>query len=614
MIKAINVSKFFGADCLLDDISFDINPGERIGLVGRNGHGKTTLLRMLTGQEPYDQGAISISKGYRVGYVTQHLNFTCDRVIDEGCLGLPDYQRHDTWRVEKILAGLGFSKDDMTRAPGEFSGGYQVRLNLGKVILSEPNLLLLDEPTNYLDVVSIRWLATYLRQWPGELLLITHDRSFMDQVITHTLGIHRKKIRKIAGQTEKYYSQIQSEEEVFEKTRINEEKKRKETEIYIQRFRAKARLAGMVQSRIKSLEKQTPTDRLETARALHFSFSHAPFSARLPLQAQGICFGYQPERLLVNDLSLAVSAHDRIGVIGKNGSGKTTLLRMLAGELSPGKGRRTLHTATRIAYYAQTNTIHLNDSLTVEEEIMNSGCGRQRARDICGTMMFEKDNALKKISVLSGGEKSRVLLGKILAMPANLLLLDEPTNHLDMDSCDAFLAAVSRFEGAVILVTHNEMFLHALANRLLVFQSDGVSLFDGGYADFLERIGWEDEAETDKNKPSQSAGTGPVNKKAMRKRRADILTQKSRDISPFKKKATALEKKIMTGEAETEQLNKKMVEASEAGEGKRISRLSQEYNSVQTEIEAFYEELDACSRKIDDLEKEYDRLMAELEE
>ena len=610
MIKVVNLSKWFGSECLLDDISFDINPGERVGLVGRNGHGKTTLLRMIVGQEPCEQGAISIPKGYRLGYVTQHLKFTAPRVIDEGCLGLPEYQRHDIWRVEKILAGLGFDKDDLARPPSAFSGGYQVRLNLAKVILSDPNLLLLDEPTNYLDVVSIRWLASFLKQWPGELLLITHDRSFMDQVITHTLGIHRKKIRKIPGDTDKYYSQIRSEEDVYEKTRLNEEKKRKETELFIQRFRAKARLAGMVQSRIKALEKQAPAERLTEARTLDFSFSYAPFSAKHPLQVTSLGFGYQPDQPLIAGLNLAVNTGDRIGVIGKNGSGKTTLLRILAGELKPDRGQRSIHQGSRIAYYAQTNTIRLDETLTIEEEIMNSGCTRQRARDICGTMMFEKDNALKKIAVLSGGEKSRVLLGKILATPANLLLLDEPTNHLDMDSCDAFLEAVDRFEGTVVLVTHNEMFLHALANRLLVFQRDGVSLFEGGYADFLERIGWETEEESRK---SRKPPAGPVNKKEMRKRRADITARRSRELTPLKKKVETLEAAIIKREAACEQLNVKMVQASEAGEGKRIAQLSREYNDLQTEIERLYADLDACSRQLEEKEKEFDRLTAELE-
>jgi ATP-binding cassette subfamily F protein 3 len=613
MIKAINITKSFGSECLLEDISFDINPGERIGLVGRNGHGKTTLLRMITGEEPYDQGAISIPKGYRVGYVTQHLNFTRERVLDEGCLGLPEYQRHDTWRVEKVLAGLGFSKNDMTRSPTEFSGGFQVRLNLAKAVLSEPNLLLLDEPTNYLDVVSIRWLSAFLKQWPRELLMITHDRSFMDQVITHTLGIHRKKVRKILGNTEKYYGQIESEEEVHEKTRVNEEKKRKETELFIQRFRAKARLAGMVQSRIKALEKQAPAERLVAARTLGFSFSYAPLTAKHPLQVESISFGYQPDRPLVRDLNLAVNTRDRIGVIGKNGSGKTTLLRILSGDLKPDRGQRSLHPGTRVAYYAQTNTINLNDSLTIEEEIMNMGCVRQRARDICGTMMFEKDNALKKIAVLSGGEKSRVLLGKILAMPTNLLMLDEPTNHLDMDSCDAFLDAVSRFEGAVIIVTHNEMFLHALANRLLVFQSNGVSLFEGGYADFLERIGWEDEVDIARKQQSQTAGGG-VNKKALRKRRADLIARRSRELAPLKKRLAELETAIIKREAACEQLNMDMVQASEAGDGKRIARLSREYNDVQSEIERLDKEMDDCGRKLTEKEKALDREAAELDE
>ncbi|MBA4369753.1 MAG: ABC transporter ATP-binding protein, partial [Desulfobacterium sp.] len=243
MISVENLSKSFGGNLLFERISFKINSRERIGLVGRNGHGKTTLLRILIGDERPDDGQISLPKHYRIGYVRQNINFQKETVLEECMTGLVESEKDHDWKAEKILAGLGFSETDMQKHPDFFSGGYQVRLNLAKVLVSEPDLLLLDEPTNYLDITSIRWIKKFLCNWPHELLLITHDRGFMDKVVTHTIGIHRKKIRKMKGNTEKFYSQLAQEEEIYEKTRLNDEKRQKEMELFISRFRAKARLA-----------------------------------------------------------------------------------------------------------------------------------------------------------------------------------------------------------------------------------------------------------------------------------------------------------------------------------------------------------------------------------
>ncbi|MFW5988696.1 MAG: ABC-F family ATP-binding cassette domain-containing protein, partial [Desulfosudaceae bacterium] len=559
---------------------------------------------------------------YRLGYLTQILNFSRDRLIDEACLSLPEYQKHDRWRAEKILSGLGFTKTDLDHHPRSFSGGYQVRLNLARTLLSEPDALLLDEPTNFLDVISIRWLSAFLNQWQKELILITHDRSFMDSVITHTIGIHRKKIKKIPGTTAKYYERVQTEEIVHEKTRRNEEKKRRETEEFITRFRAKARLAGLVQSRVKALEKQAPREKLEGIQGLDFSFQYEPFPAKTPLQVSDLTFGYQPEATLIENLDLVLGKQDRLGVIGKNGSGKTTLLRLLAKELSPDSGRISLHPAVRSGYYAQTNRRLLNDNETIEEALMNAGCKRQKARDICGTLMFSGDLALKRIGVLSGGEKSRVLLGRLLASPVNLLLLDEPTNHLDMDSCNAFLEAIDNFPGAVILVTHNEMFLHRLTSRLVVFQGDGVRLFEGGYRDFLEKVGWEEEGgkrpeQPPEQQPEQQPETprgksdGVVSKKESRQQRAEILKRRSRIINPLQKRITATETAVEEKEARAEELNAAMVSASTTGDGPRVAELSRQHHQLQYEIDQLYERLDSLCDELEAGEKKFDR---ELEE
>ncbi|HPS58853.1 MAG TPA: ATP-binding cassette domain-containing protein [Spirochaetota bacterium] len=616
MIKVINLSKSFGAQEIFDDVSFNVNPGERIGLVGRNGHGKTTLLKMIIGEEHQDSGDIVIPRGYTVGHVSQHIKFTEKTIVAEGCVGLPEDHRDDRWKAEKILTGLGFSMEDMQRAPSDFSGGFQVRLNLAKILVAEPDMLLLDEPTNYLDVVSIRWLSSFLRQWKGEIILVTHDRSFMDSVTTHTLGIHRQKVRKIEGSTDKLYEQILKEEEIYENTRINDEKKRKEVEQFITRFRAKARLAGMVQSRVKQLEKKQTLDKLERIKTLDFSFNYKPFNAKTLMTADSLTFSYDEKYNIINNFSLNVRSDDRICVIGKNGKGKTTLLRLLSGDMKPDSGSLNMHTNTSTGYFAQTNTIRLNDKLTIEDEIMSAGCEKQTARNIAGAMMFEGDDGLKKVGVLSGGEKNRVLLGKILAAPSNLLFLDEPTNHLDMEACDALMAAIDCFPGAVIMVTHNEMFLHALANRFIVFQDLGITHFDGTYQDFLDKIGWEDEEEARRasRQDDDAKRSMPVNKKDIRKLRTDIITKRSREIKPLEEKIHKTEELISSKEAELERKNSEIAEAAGSGKGREIENLSREVHALQKEIDMLFEEYEKLNNELDERKKFFDEELRKMEE
>lgn len=355
MISVDNLSKSFGASVLFQNVSFKINRRERVGLVGRNGHGKTTLFRILSGQEEPDAGHIAIPKNYRIGYVKQNIDFTSATVFDEGILGLPENSVAHHWKVEKILAGLGFSQNDLKRPPKDLSGGFQVRLNLTKELLSEPDLLLLDEPTNYLDITSIRWIRRFLSQWPREVFIITHDRGFMDSLVTHVLGIHRKKIRKIAGNTEKYYMQIAQEEEIYEKTRMNDDKRRKEIEEFVTRFRAKARLAGLVQSRVKTLGKLTRQEKLEKFKSLDFSFRGKPFNGKILSRINGLGFGYTPSRPLLSDINLTIGPKDRICVIGRNGAGKTTFLKLLGGILQPDSGRIEYHPEVTAGYFEQTN-------------------------------------------------------------------------------------------------------------------------------------------------------------------------------------------------------------------------------------------------------------------
>ncbi|HPN17374.1 MAG TPA: ABC-F family ATP-binding cassette domain-containing protein, partial [Candidatus Aminicenantes bacterium] len=562
MIQVENLTKRYGGQTLFEGISFKINRRERVGLVGRNGHGKTTLFRLIVGQEEPDEGLISIPRSYRIGYVEQHLGFTAPTVFQEAALSLPRDQRDDFWRVEKILAGLGFGAADRAKHPAELSGGFQVRLNLAKVLLADHNMLLLDEPNNYLDITSIRWLEKFLNAWPGELILVTHDRSFMDKVVTHTLAIHRRKVKKIEGTTGKLYDQIALEEETYEKTRINDERRRKEIENFIAKFRASARLQGLVESRKKTLAKMGRKEKLERLPSLDFAFTAKPFHGKYVLNIDGLTFGYDPERPLIRDFGLSIGARDRVFIIGPNGKGKTTFLKLLAGRLEPQAGTVVSPMAVTTGYFEQTNVQSLGPQNTVLEEIQNADASIEpaKARFLAGMMMFEDDNALKKISILSGGEKSRVLLAKLIAAPVNLLLLDEPTNHLDMDSSDALLAALDEFEGAVIMVTHNELFLDALAERLIVFQDDGLSVFEGTYDRFLEKVGWSTEKDRPRIRPGDAASgpaaAPPLGRREIRKLRSEIVAEKSKALRPIEQNMGALEKHIEKTEADIARLTR----------------------------------------------------------
>ena len=614
MISIENLTKSFGEYLLFDNISFKLNSRERIGLVGRNGHGKTTLFRLIAGSEHPDSGSILIPKGYRMGYVRQHIDFSMRTVLEEAMTGLPDAEKDHYWKAEKILAGLGFSADDMQQAPESFSGGFQVRLNLAKALVSEPDLLLLDEPTNYLDITSIRWVERFLINWPHEIMLITHDRSFMDKLVTHTLGIHRRKMRKIAGNTAKYYAQIALDEEVYEKTRINDEKKRKDIELFISRFRAKARLANMVQSRIKTLSKMTRQEKLDKAKTLEFSFQTKPFPGNNVATIKNLDFGYDPEKPLIQNLNFSVQAGERICIIGKNGKGKTTLLKLLAGSLSPQKGDITYHPAVVPGVFEQTNLQTLVNERTVEEEILYSHAqvDRQLARNICGAMMFQGDAALKKIAVLSGGEKSRVMLGKILVTPVNLLFLDEPTNHLDMESCDALMEAIDSFDGTVIMVTHNELFLHALAERLIVFHHMGVSMFDGGYQRFLDKGGWEDE-ETFESRQTALLVPDRISPKKLRQMRSEIISQRSRTLKPMENRLSVIEADIGSHEKRIENCGTAMTEATQQNDRARIIRLSKDIHKSEQAIECLFNEMETLSAHYETQKMQFDQQLTDLD-
>lgn len=592
MIQLISLEKKYGSRLVFDDVSLTIASGEKCGLVGRNGAGKTTFFRLIVGQEEPTGGSIMIPKHYRIGYLDQHIKFTKKTLLEEGATGLPSAEKDCLFKVESILGGLGFSEEDFYKHPSDFSGGYQLRLHLAKVLLSDPDCLLLDEPTNYLDIVSIRWLQRFLKSWKKELVIISHDREFMDSVTTHTLGVHRQKIRKIKGNTEAFFEQILQEEEIHEKTRAKLEQKKSKSEDFIKRFGAKATKAKQAQSKLKALQRMPTLKKLAALDDLDFSFNYASFPGKQMLSCTDVNFSYDgnKDNPLIKKLNLEILTEDCIGIIGKNGRGKSTIIKLLAGELTPLSGLIKSSEKLNIGYFGQTNIDRLHPSHSIEQEISlaNPSLDIGGVRRICGIMMFSGDDAKKTVSILSGGEKSRVLLGKILAKPCNLLLLDEPTHHLDMESIEALINAIEEFPGAVVIVSHSEMLLKQLPlTKLVVCQNYCQDTFIGDYEDFLSRVGWEDEGLS-----KASAKEKNLAKQENRRKNNALDEAKAKLLNPIQKKINELEKEIEQLEKKLDEDNDLLIQAAAAEQGELIKQYSKQISIHKTKIDALFSELE----------------------
>lgn len=608
MIQINNIAKSFAGQLLFEDLSFNLPAGARVGLVGRNGSGKSTLFKMILGEESIDSGEIAIPKNYQIGALKQHIEFHKPTVAEECYQVLTGDAQYETYLVDKILFGLGFEQNDLAKDPNSFSGGYQIRINLAKVLAINPQLLLLDEPTNYLDIVSMRWLKSFLNQFKGEVIIITHDREFMDSVTTHTMGLNRKQLKLVKGDTEKFYNQLLLEDEIYEKTRANHEKKRKEMERFVERFRAKASKATQAQSKLKQLEKMENMSELVNESDLDFHFNYKEIASKNILQVKNLSFGFIKGEGLFKNISFYLEKGECLGIIGKNGKGKSTLLNCIVGELPPREGEIKFHPSINFSHFGQTNIERLHPQNTIASEITEVAPNLPTAkiRQICGTMMFSGELADKKISVLSGGERSRVMLGKIMAKPSNLLFLDEPTNHLDMQSIESLADAINEFNGATVIVTHSEMLLRRLATKLIIFHQGGAEFFLGGYDDFLEKIGWEEEVGSEKKKKPK------LSKKEIQKLRADLIKERSTILKPFKKEIESLEKNITKHEAALKRKNDELVNASESGDGERINTLSKELSILENIVDSDFEKLAEIQEEHDQKEDEFNSKLIEL--
>ncbi len=604
MLKISHLTKSYGTQTLFQDVNFNINVKEKIGLVGRNGHGKSTLFRVLLQKEEPDEGIIEIPQDYKISTLEQHINFTQPTVRQEVCQLLSKTDpKPEVWQAEKYLFGLGFTSQDLEKSPLVFSGGYQIRINLVKCLLQEADLLLLDEPTNYLDIISLRWLQKFLQNWSREFVLITHDSNFMNQVTTHTLGIHRKTMRKMRGSTDNFYEQINLEEDVYEKTRKNNEQKRQKNTKFILNFRAGARSAGLVQSRIKMLNKLENSEQLTNLPKIKLNFPTLPFNADLMFRTEKINFCYKDGKNLIQNFSFLLQNKERIGIIGKNGQGKSTLLSIFANLQNITSGELQIHPALQIGYFGQSNIDSFDAQKTILEELQyyHKSSSEQKIRTVCASVLFTDDQVYKKMGILSGGEKCRVALAKVLLKPCHLLLLDEPSNHLDLESVEALKEALYQFSGTIILVTHNESILEKVATRLIVFDNilDQTSSypisFNGGYNQFLEEQGWNEEINSINSKKIMS-----VEEKQEEREQQRVKQKKIKTLQHSVKKS---EKEIRQTESYISEIKEKIEQTKKKGAILLLNDLSLEWAELENKLEKKYIELEKTLEEIDIINK-----------
>ena len=587
MIRISNLSKFYGDQTLFNNVNLSIHSKEKIGLIGRNGTGKSTFLKLILGEDEYQGGNIDIKSHTIIRTLEQSLDFEEETILEQVCSALMD--ENDEWKAKSILMGLGFYEYDFDRSPSEFSSGFQIRIRLAESLVSECDLLLLDEPTNYLDISSLRWLSRFLKEWNKSFVLITHDKHFMNEVVTHTIAIDRCDIKKIKGGPQKLIEQIKSNDELHEKTRKNQLKKREKNEAFIAKFRSGAASAGMVQSRIKALEKQKVGEKIESLPEIKFKFKYEEIKSDTLLSAENISFGYDDKKNIIEDFSLEINAGDKIGIIGKNGKGKSTLLNLLTNNLTIQSGKIKTHPKLKIGYFGTESKDSLNSNFTILEELNKlDGIYEQEIRNICGSLLFTGDNVKKKISNLSGGEKSRVCLAKVILRPNNILALDEPTNHLDMESCLVLSKSLKNFPGTVVFVTHNEDILSEVATKLILFDNGKISVLEKTYDEFLSSGGWGDENPTSKmNKNNSDKKSEYLDKKEQKKQ-----------LRLISKKIENLEKKIGELDKEKIKISSELNEACLLKDQKRIQESGVKLKNIDDKINIKYEEMEKLMKVI----------------
>ncbi|MBR5677675.1 MAG: ABC-F family ATP-binding cassette domain-containing protein [Paludibacteraceae bacterium] len=580
MLTVDHVSMEFSSRPVLDDITFLINRKERIALVGKNGAGKTTLLRLIAGEYQPTSGRISRETDMTIGYLPQVMLFQDDRTLREEVMTVPhEDEARFIAEMDRTIIGLGFERKDFDRPCSEFSGGWRMRIELAKILLRHPDLLLLDEPTNHLDIESIQWLEDFLKTSPSAVLMVSHDRAFIDNICPRTIEITLGRIYDYNVNYSRFVELRKERHEQQVRAYLNQQKMIADTEEFIERFRYKATKAVQVQSRIKQLEKleRLEVDLEDTSR-LNLRFPPAPRSGDFPLIVEDLRKDFGTHNVF-HDVTFTIRRGEKVAFVGKNGEGKTTLVKCIMGQLDY-LGTLKIGHNVKIGYFAQNQAALLDENLTVFETIDYVAVGdiRTKIRDILGAFMFGGEASDKKVKVLSGGERSRLAMIRLLLEPCNLLILDEPTNHLDMQSKDILKAALKDFNGTLICVSHDRDFLNGLVSKVYEFGGGRVREHLGGIYDFLraKKIdNLQDLERKEPGNPEKSVDSGSSSK-------LDYEAQKAEAAARRKKERQIAEVEAAIAELEAKQTD---IEQLLALPENQTQDNFQKYESVKHQIE-----------------------------
>ena len=655
MLSINELNLQYGSKHIFRNVAAQIHTGDRVGLAGVNGAGKSTLLRIMCGEQDVDPGIVSRASWFSVAYLPQEVTIDLDgrslfdeaqsafddvlaqqeqldRVSEElalldpdspeidGLLALQGDLQHaldgcDVFRIrpqiERVLFGLGFSAGDLDRPVGNFSGGWIMRLLLAKLLLKKPSLLLLDEPTNHLDLDSLTWLEDFLLQYQGAMVIISHDRAFLDRVTAITWELSLGRLTVFRGNYSHYLVEKAQRLEMERAAYDNQQAQIRQSERFITRFRAKSTKSKQVQSRVKQLEKLDRIELSETERSIHFNFPPAAPSGRDVLTLEDVRKSFAG-RTVFDGVSLNLQRGDKLAVVGVNGAGKTTLLKILAG-LETAEGTVRPGHNVILSYFGQHQAQELAGDQSILDTVYHTAVDMTitQVRSLLGAFLFTGDEVEKQVRVLSGGEKSRVALARMLVRPANLMLLDEPTNHLDMSSQEILQEALAQYEGTIIVVSHNRFFVNSFVNKVLEIRNGRATIHEGNIDDYLEWRRREEtrasETATQSSSATRAVAAGDENsadRKVQRRQRALERQELNKKIGPWRRKSEEAEQEIDRHERRKAELEALMAEPDLYSDQERWSATSREYGQVERHLERAFQRWEEAQAAIEAIEKE----------
>ncbi len=645
-LKQVHLS--FPDKVLYKELDWTIKAGQRIGLVGDNGTGKTTLLRLLTGRVEPERGEVQKPGRLRIGYLEQDFSFSTDRPLVDAvveavadlseieaemdelrqslgaldpeseeaaeCLRrLGHLQEHfdnvDGYRLRgeasRLLGGLGFQREDYDRPLSAFSGGWQMRAALARLLLSAPDLLLLDEPTNHLDSDTMEWLERYLRSYTGTLIVVSHDRFFLDRTVTQIAELDRGELRIWVGSYQDFLRQKEELKERLRSEALRQQERVAELERFVERFRYKASKARQVQSRVKMLEKIERIEVEQETRGIRFHFPPCERSGDVALKMRGLGHAYEKGSPVFSGLDLELKRGERVALVGVNGAGKTTLSRILCGLLDASEGEVQLGHKVELDFYTQDAEEQMLRENTVLEEIgrINSGLDQTALRSLLGSFLFSGDSVHKRVGVLSGGEKSRLAVAGLLLRRSNLLVLDEPTNHLDIKAKDVLQQSLQDFQGTLLVVSHDRWFLDRVVTRVLELREGRLHDYAGNYSDFLrlreERLEKEQApAVQDAGKEEEPSAEGRPRKREERKKATEEKIRVRRLLREARKQCAELEERIEEREKRLAVLEEQLIDPQVLADGEGLTRLTREYNTHRKKLDALYSEWEKAQQDL----------------